>query len=65
MVFRSLWVFHIGREKDAGLAVALNATGGMLLGLLEALSEKALFVSNSTLDFRLQIHPDMCFQNFM
>lgn len=61
MALRSLWVFRIAREKGAGLAIALNATGGVLLGLCEALSEKALFVSNSTLDLRLQIHPELAF----
>lgn len=34
-------MFCIAREKDAGLAIALNATGGVLLGLHKALSERA------------------------
>lgn len=57
MALRILWGFYIAREKGAGLAVALNATGGVLLGLCEALSEKALFVNNSALDLRVQIPP--------
>lgn len=62
MVLRSLWVFCIAREKDAGLAIALNAAGGVLLGLCGALSEKCLvFINNSTLELRFQIHTEFAF----
>lgn len=57
MVLKILWFFYITREKDAGLAIALNATGEVLLGLCEALSEKGLFVNNSTLVLRVQVPP--------
>lgn len=62
MVLRNLWVFCIAREKGAGLAIPLNAAGGVLLGLREALSEKCLiFVNSSTLDLRFQIHKEFAF----